>query len=144
MVRVFTLDPDEAVYIGDHPGARFSIGYCGIRENDGDAWVGWYAYGRWHTLPARLDLRNHSPTGFAWGYGGSGPAQLALAILCHATRNPEIALELYQPFKWAIVARLHRRRWHLSQLFVHKWIRRHFEASGQLCQLRGNGRIEVV
>ena len=26
-------------------------------------------------------VRNHSPTGFAWGYGGSGPAQLALAIL---------------------------------------------------------------
>jgi len=25
-------------------------------------------------------VRNHSPDGFAWGYGGSGPAQLALAI----------------------------------------------------------------
>jgi hypothetical protein len=24
----------------------------------------------------------HSPTGFAWGYGGSGPADLALSILC--------------------------------------------------------------
>ena len=24
---------------------------------------------------------NHSPTGFEWGYGGSGPAQLALALL---------------------------------------------------------------
>jgi hypothetical protein len=23
---------------------------------------------------------NHSPDGFAWGYGGSGPAQLALAV----------------------------------------------------------------
>jgi hypothetical protein len=23
---------------------------------------------------------NHSPDGFNWGYGGSGPAQLALAI----------------------------------------------------------------
>lgn len=28
-----------------------------------------------------LAVRNHSPTGFAWGYGGSGPAQLALAVL---------------------------------------------------------------
>ena len=28
-----------------------------------------------------LDLFNHSPTGFEWGYRGSGPAQLALAIL---------------------------------------------------------------
>lgn len=24
----------------------------------------------------------HSPTGFGWGYGGSGPADLALSILC--------------------------------------------------------------
>ena len=26
-------------------------------------------------------IRNHSSSGFEWGYGGSGPAQLALAIL---------------------------------------------------------------
>ena len=32
-------------------------------------------------LPLCLNIRNHSPTGFAWGYGGSGPAQLSLAIL---------------------------------------------------------------
>jgi hypothetical protein len=24
----------------------------------------------------------HSPSGFAWGYGGSGPADLALSLLC--------------------------------------------------------------
>ena len=30
-------------------------------------------------------LYNHSPTGFEWGYGGSGPAQLALAILFQVT-----------------------------------------------------------
>lgn len=34
-------------------------------------------------LPGRNELVNHSPTGFEWGYGGSGPAQLAFAILCH-------------------------------------------------------------
>jgi len=33
------------------------------------------------TLDPRLDLCNHSPTGFAWGYSGSGPAQTSLAIL---------------------------------------------------------------
>ena len=27
-----------------------------------------------------LALRNHSPTGFAWGHGGSDPAQLALTL----------------------------------------------------------------
>ena len=29
-------------------------------------------------LPLRLDIVNHSPTGFAWGYSGPGPAQLAI------------------------------------------------------------------
>lgn len=33
-------------------------------------------------LDLKLNIRNHSPSGFAWGYSGSGPAQLALAIMC--------------------------------------------------------------
>lgn len=37
--------------------------------------------GKQYPLALRLDLFNHSPTGFECGYGGSGPAQLALAIL---------------------------------------------------------------
>lgn len=50
-----------------------------------------------------LRLRHHSPTGFSWGYGGSGPAQLALAILLHL--NPvAVALAAYQAFKWEFVA----------------------------------------
>ena len=32
-------------------------------------------------LDPRLDLVNHSPTGFAWSYDGSGPSQPALALL---------------------------------------------------------------
>jgi Family of unknown function (DUF6166) len=32
-------------------------------------------------LDPRCDLRNNASTGFVWGYNGSGPAQLALAIL---------------------------------------------------------------
>jgi hypothetical protein len=55
-------------------------------------------------LPLCLELKNHSPTGFAWGYGGSGPAQLALAILTDALGNSELALRHYQEFKREIVA----------------------------------------
>ena len=42
----------------------------------------------------------HSPTGFEWGYGGSGPADLALNILT-AIIGPEEAQQggLYQRFK---------------------------------------------
>lgn len=54
-------------------------------------------------LPASLKVRNHSPDGFAWGYGGSGPAQLALAILLRFT-DRETACRLYQEFKWEHVS----------------------------------------
>jgi hypothetical protein len=79
----------------------------------------------------RTPLRHvpvHSPTGLEWGYGGSGPADTALAILLDATGEAALlprsafrfplskqalaALErtlsyaLYQSFKWEVVARL--------------------------------------
>lgn len=37
----------------------------------------------------------HSPTGFGWGYGGSGPADLALSILCDVLRERPSAKRLY-------------------------------------------------
>jgi len=52
---------------------------------------------------ASQKLINHSPDGFAWGYGGSGPSQLSLAILLHFL-NPENAMDKYQDFKWAIIS----------------------------------------
>lgn len=52
-----------------------------------------------------LEIRSHSPTGFAWGYGGSGPAQLALALLVDALGDTEQALACYQDFKREHVAK---------------------------------------
>jgi len=43
---------------------------------------------------------NHSPTGFNWGYGGSGPAQLALALLMRFGVPAQRAVQLHQDFKW--------------------------------------------
>ena len=80
--------------------------YTGRRLTDGTAVVNVLENGDVHELPLRLDLENHSPTGFEWGYGGSGPAQLALAILAHATRDDRLACRLHQPFKWARIATL--------------------------------------
>lgn len=51
-------------------------------------------------------MRNHSPTGFNWGYGGSGPAQLALAILLDYYGPDAPELDLYQDFKFAVIAAL--------------------------------------
>jgi len=48
---------------------------------------------------------NHSPDGFNWGYGGSGPAQLALAILLEFY-DSNYAVRRHQDFKWKYIANL--------------------------------------
>src|SRR5437867_3709051 len=50
-------------------------------------------------------VHNHSPSGFEFGFGGSGPSQLALAILLDFCQDPEPARRWYQEFKWRYVAR---------------------------------------
>jgi hypothetical protein len=52
---------------------------------------------------------NHSPDGFNWGYGGSGCAQLALAIMLKIFPK-EKALNVYQNFKWNVIANLEQGR----------------------------------
>jgi hypothetical protein len=70
-------------------------------------------------LDYRLDLVNHSPTGFAWGYEGSGPAQLALALCADALDSDEDALQIYQEFKRRVVAGLpHSGDWVISDTVV--------------------------
>ena len=55
-----------------------------------------------HTnVPRRIV--NHSPDGFEWGYGGSGPADLALNILSIFVGQEE-AWRYHQDFKWAFIA----------------------------------------
>ena len=55
---------------------------------------------------ASQKLRNHSPDGFEFGYGGSGPSQLALAILYDFTGDEGLALANYQLFKSAFIERM--------------------------------------
>lgn len=49
-------------------------------------------------------IRNHSPDGPGWGYGGSGPAQAALMICLHIFKNKHVVQTLYQDFKREYVA----------------------------------------
>jgi len=65
-------------------------------------------------LDPRFDLWNHSPTGFEWGYGGSGPAQLALALLADHLDDADEAVALHQSFKRAVVEKLPPRHWTLT------------------------------
>jgi hypothetical protein len=70
-------------------------------------------------LNPRLDLWNHSPTGFEWAYNGSGLAQLALGILAHHLNDDEDAVGLHQEFKHAVIANLPYRGWTLTENEVH-------------------------
>lgn len=93
--------------------------YCGERiEGSATVWKTTVRDGQEvarQELSPRNDLRNHSPTGFEWSYGGSGPAQLALALLADALPNEETALGLYQSFKWEVVVALPWRAWSLTE-----------------------------
>ena len=51
------------------------------------------------SLKKSLQVVDHSPDGFQWGYQGSGPSQLAAAILNEVTEDPEITREYYELFK---------------------------------------------
>ena len=60
--------------------------------------------GQRQPLALHLELRNHSPTGFEWGYPGSGPAQLALAM-CAELVDDWHAQRAYQLVKgWLVTA----------------------------------------
>ena len=76
-------------------------------------------------LALRLEIANHSPTGFAWGYAGSGPAQLALALIVDATGRKRIEPWLYQRFKSEVIANLPQSSgWEMTQDEVRDWVRR--------------------
>ena len=73
----------------------------------------------------------HSPTGFQWGFGGSGPADLALAILLdyfgewptqeQMAAGESRAWALHQHFKWALIAGL-ADGWEISALDIQAWL----------------------
>ena len=79
----------------------------------------------------------HSPTGFEFGFGGSGPADLALNILELTLRDTgfqgarqklfegscySLAAELHQAFKWQHIATMDRRGGAITVEFVKDWI----------------------
>ena len=66
-------------------------------------------------LPFRLDLRSHSPTGPEWGYAGSGPAQLALALAADVLGDDDQAQDVYQDLKFKVIGRLPHDQWTLTE-----------------------------
>jgi len=67
---------------------------------------------------------HHSPTGFEWGYGGSGPAELALNILGVFT-DDRTAWRLHQDFKWEFIANMPAQGDIIKADTIREWIRSH-------------------
>jgi hypothetical protein len=120
--------------------------YRADRENDTCGTVTVARKGVMGPLDPRLDLRKHSPDGFSWGYGGSGPAQLSLAILADyfgATKEGDkLAESLYQDFKENVVARKESDLWELTgaevgEVIVRILVYRDRAGSFAVSQLRG-------
>lgn len=65
-------------------------------------------------------LFNHSPNGFNWGYEGSGPAQLALALLLRAGLSEKDAVRWHQQFKREVIAKLEPRDFEIT-IDVEAW-----------------------
>lgn len=74
-------------------------------------------------------IYNHSPDGFNWGYGGSGPSQLALAILLETTKDLSLSKMFYQDFKWEFIANGDHNL--CININMHDWIK------GKLNKIRG-------
>jgi Family of unknown function (DUF6166) len=81
-----------------------------------------------HPLSPRWSqsIRNHSPDGFNWGYCGSGPAQLALALLLEVFTVPMARLA-YQSFKRSVVAGWNKDRWTCTTEGIEKWVQAWYE-----------------
>lgn len=97
----------------EYKGVNTEQGFVATVEDDGDS----------RGLDPRFDLRNHSPAGFNWGFGGSGPAQLALAVCADALGDDDRAQDVYQAFKFRVVAGLPAEGWVLSEREVLEHVR---------------------
>jgi len=80
-------------------------------------------------LEPSLKVSDHSPTGFCWGYHGSGPSQLALALLLNFGAKKNEALAWYQDFKREVIANLPDTDFEIPMSRVSDWLsaRRIFE-----------------
>ena len=65
-------------------------------------------------LEQRIDLRQYSTSGFKWGYEGSGPQQLALAILTAHFADDNQALAKHKVFMEVVIAVMRDDEWILT------------------------------
>ncbi len=62
--------------------------------------------------------------GFAWGYHGEGPSQLALALLLETTNDEELSCSLCLSFKVDFIAKIQADCWVIDMRDIQDWINR--------------------
>lgn len=93
------------------------------------------------------EIAHHSPTGFEWGYGGSGPADLALNILhqflppgcdgeppvnCHKGQASQVAFRLHQEFKWHFLTTTPTHGARIAKEAIWEWLAGQGVPTGQI------------
>jgi uncharacterized protein DUF6166 len=78
----------------------------------------------------------HSPDGFQWGYAGSGPAELARAILVRVIEGDDRARHprCYQLYKADVVQRIQKDEFELSFKSVREWYDRWLISHGKVVE----------
>lgn len=74
-------------------------------------------------------VRNHSPDGFEFGYGGSGPTQLALAILLDYTDDKDIAQQYYPGFRDCFIVNVKHEGFQINASEIEEYLARAIEKS---------------
>ena len=112
-----TITTEEVVYIGRPRNLAVEDGFACVERNDG-------VY-----LKTRLDTIGHSPTGFSWGYAGSGPSQLAAALLWDTLEDrvskgaaKQFAVRYYMRFKFEVLCWIPYESFELSQEYIWQWL----------------------
>ncbi len=83
--------------------------YRGVRMPDGCAVTVDGA-----ALDLRFDLKAQSDSRIEWGYDGTGPRQLALAILADHSEDDMLALNFHQAFTESVIAEFKGDEWVMS------------------------------
>lgn len=114
--------------------------YAGARVSSSEG-IEVFRNGKPFSMEKSLAVRKHSPDGPNWGYCGSGPAQLALALLLDALGSKRAAEIWYQQFKAQVVASWGS-AWVITQEDILRWhqnaipqqVCRKEELSNEACQ----------
>ena len=112
---------------GDVIQAEYANGRVGGHGDYGAVFLN----GKRLPLKPSQKVANHSPDGFAWGYAGSGPTQLALALLLAKRVPPQMTNTLKGRFRDQFIAPLPNQQSFLIRVDITKWVDEQIALAGR-------------